>query len=109
MNSHRQTALKIVFSLVLFSLFCSGCGQKVSGVFYQDIGSERLSLRQELDFRSDGSVILTYYGPKIQGTYTVSGDIVVVTYPRESKPYRYRIDGRDLIDLSSNNRLVRKN
>ena len=99
MHLTRRVAC-LIFTICLICLGV-GCGTKLSGVYYREypwLNSE--IVREELVFRSNGTVVKNRRYGTDQGTYEVSGDIVTAHYRTEDlSPYteRYRIEGSDLV------------
>jgi len=87
----------------------------ISGVWKTTEGNERLQTDGKLSFHSDGTVVkdTTFYN--LNGTYTMSGDTITITWTGgkdfaslikdNNRSEQYRRQGNDLIDLSWNNHL----
>ena len=90
-----------------------GCGSKVSGVYYRDFPGISEPARHEWKFLSDGTVLWKQrYGIVSRGTYQVMGNTVTATYHdivEDTKTYsiEYSIEGTDLVETKSGNRLHR--
>ena len=85
-----------------------GCGSKVSGVYYRDFPGISEPARHEWKFLSDGTVLWKQrYGIVSRGTYQVTGNTVTATYQGVEGTITYSIEGTDLVETKSGNRLHR--
>ena len=87
----------------------------ISGTWRTTEGNEHLQTDGKLSFHSDGTVIkdTTFYN--LNGTYTISGDTITITWTGgkdfaslikdDNRSEQYRRQGNDLIDLTWNNHL----
>lgn len=108
-----RRAVCFIFTICLICLGI-GCGAKLSGVYYHEYPWLNSEIgRDELVFRSNGTVVVKGRYSILQGTYEVSGDTVTVHYRDDESPYtpytkRYRIEGSDLIDIEKSSRRFKR-
>jgi hypothetical protein len=79
---HRSLRSSLALPLALSAtLFLAGCGDGVSGTYIAEGG-----MPMTMQFKGGGKVVVSGAGDTQEGTYTVSGDKVVVNVKEFGEP-----------------------
>jgi len=105
------SALCVCMTLIIVS--CDS--RRISDIYKTTGGNDQIQIEGKLSFHNDGTVIkdTTFYN--LNGNYTISGDMITITWTGgkdfaslikdNNRTEQYRIQNNDLVDLSWKNHL----